>query len=423
MTRDALRLLDPETRRWSAARVWSAHQAPYLASALLALRPVVVDQSGTAERARADLRSLPVDPNWHVYLDPEVLASAEVSELGFWLVHQVSHLLRHHADRAPVSSSGVVPTSPDVHQQAWNCATDAEINDDLHAGSLDLPKRAVTPHALRQPDGLTAEQYWDAIRPDAEPPNDNEDAKSGPPPDCGSGCDGEPRPWDVGSKGLGDAERRLVERDVAHRITEHQRRRGDVPAGWQRWADEILEPSVSWRRLLASLVRRGVADIAGRVDFTYRRPSRRASAVPSVILPSLRQPMPNVALVLDTSGSMSDDMLGQCLAEVGGVLRSLGIARKSLRVVCCDAQPYVAQRVLDARDIELLGGGGTDMGAGLTFAAEMKPPPDLVVVLTDGFTPWPARAPAGIRVVVGLLDSSGAAPDWADTVLVGAESR
>ncbi len=30
---------------WAAARVWAAHQAPYMASALLALDPVVVDQS------------------------------------------------------------------------------------------------------------------------------------------------------------------------------------------------------------------------------------------------------------------------------------------------------------------------------------------------------------------------------------------
>jgi predicted metal-dependent peptidase len=94
---------------------------------------------------------------------------------------------------------------------------------------------------------------------------------------------------------------------------------------------------VSWQRVLSSAVRRGVADVAGRVDFTYRRPSRRAAAIPDVVLPSLRQPIPQVAMVLDTSGSMSDQMVGQALAEVSGVLRGLGVGRRRLRVVCCDA--------------------------------------------------------------------------------------
>ena len=41
-----LERLGPDQRRaWAAARVWAAHQAPYMASALLALDPVVVDQS------------------------------------------------------------------------------------------------------------------------------------------------------------------------------------------------------------------------------------------------------------------------------------------------------------------------------------------------------------------------------------------
>jgi predicted metal-dependent peptidase len=205
---------------------------------------------------------------------------------------------------------------------------------------------------------------------------------------------------------------------VADRIHEHQKRRGDVPAGWQRWSDDILTPVVNWRRQLAAAVRHGVADVAGRVDFTYRRPSRRAAAVPDIVLPSLRQPLPQVAMVLDTSGSMSDDMLAQALGEVSGVLRSLGLGRRNLRVICCDAKAYGQQRILDARDVRLLGGGGTDMGAGLAAAAEMRPRPDLAIVLTDGHTPWPRRAPDGIRVVVGLMDADGRTPEWATTVLV-----
>jgi predicted metal-dependent peptidase len=212
---------------------------------------------------------------------------------------------------------------------------------------------------------------------------------------------------------------RLLARDTARRIREHSRQRGDTPAGWERWADELLQPSVNWRRQLAAHVRRGAADVTGRVDFSYRRPSRRASAVPDVVLPSLRQPLPQVALVIDTSGSMSDSMLSQALAEVTGVLRSLGVARRNLRVIACDAQAYAAQRVRDVRTVTLAGGGGTDMGAGLDAAAALRPRPDLIIVLTDGYTPWRPAPPHGIRVVVGLMDRGGRTPDWAETVLIG----
>jgi hypothetical protein len=41
------------------------------------------------------------------------------------------------------------------------------------------------------------------------------------------------------------------------------------------------------------------------------------------------------------------------------------------------------------------------------------------VVLTDGYTPWPARAPKGTRVVIGLLGPGApTAPAWARSVRV-----
>jgi predicted metal-dependent peptidase len=404
--------LDTERRRrWAAGRVWAAHEAPYLSSALLALDPVVVDLGEDRGRS-VDLCAFPADHSWHVYIDPQRLAGVEVGELGFWLLHQVSHLLRDHAARypgAPVAADAGPLGSRTVEQTRWNIAGDAEINDDLHTSKLELPDSAVHPAQLGLSPGWTAEQYWDALDLGSQP-NDSAD-QAGRGPDCGSGCDGQNRAWNCNKPGLSAIGARLVARDTARRIREHTRDRGDTPAGWQRWADEILEPTVNWRRQLAAHVRRGAADTTGRVDFTYRRPSRRASVAPDIVLPSLRQPLPQVALVIDTSGSMSDQMLGQALGEVTGVLRSLGVARRNMRVIACDAQAYQAQAVRALGAIRLEGGGGTDMGMGLHAAASLRPRPDLIIVLTDGFTPWPSAPPSGIRVVVGLLDRGGMTPD------------
>jgi hypothetical protein len=43
-------------------------------------------------------------------------------------------------------------------------------------------------------------------------------------------------------------------------------------------------------------------------------------------------------------------------------------------------------------------------------------------VLTDGFTPWPAEPPRGVRVIVGLKDDRGRTPEWARTVLIGEDA-
>ncbi len=223
--------------------------------------------------------------------------------------------------------------------------------------------------------------------------------------------------------GLCEVDQKLLARDVARRIKEHTRSRASTPAGWQRWADDILEPVIDWRRMLRAAVRHGVADIAGRVDFTYRRPSRRAAALPDVVLPSLRQPLPTVAVVIDTSGSMSDGMLSQILGEVAGLLTSVGVGRNRLHVVCCDAKAYQAQRVLNAREVRLLGGGGTDMGAGLAATDEPQTAPrpgDRAHRRPHTVAARTTRQGEG----PGRPDGSGRdrVPDWATSVAIDPET-
>jgi predicted metal-dependent peptidase len=240
--------------------------------------------------------------------------------------------------------------------------------------------------------------------------------------DCGSGADGQPRPWDDDAGGLDQWQADLLRRQVAQDVMRHAREAGTVPAGLARWASQLLSPKVDWRRLLAAELRRALADVAGAVDYSYRRPSRRAAVfsgmVPGVVLPALRRPVPEVAVVCDTSGSMSDDLLAAALAEVEGLLGSLGMARQ-VRLLACDTAVGPVQRVTSARRVELAGGGGTNMGAGIAAAAALRPRPAVVVILTDGYTPWPARPPKGLRVVVALLGSGARdAPPWARSVRV-----
>jgi predicted metal-dependent peptidase len=380
----------------AAARLWAADRFPYLASALFAVQVTADPGLGTVA----------VDPAWRLRADPGFTAGWTPAQLGSVLVHHVCHLLRAHADRA--EPAGV---RPDNAREWVNCA-DAEINDDLVPAGLELPGHTILPADLGGQDGQLAEQYfWAGPLP--------LDGDRVPPLDCGSGADGLGRPWDSrGGAGLTPWQARLLRRLVAQAIRDQAGGIGSVPAGLLRWAGDVLNPKVDWRKMLGAELRKAVADTAGAVDYSYRRPSRRAGASGNVVLPALRRPVPEVAVVCDTSGSMSDDLLTAALAEVEGLLDALGLARQ-LRVLACDAAAAPAQRVTAARQVQLVGGGGTDMGAGLAAAAVLRPRPAVIVVLTDGLTPWPDGPPRGIRVVVGLLgEEAPDAPGWARTVRV-----
>jgi predicted metal-dependent peptidase len=95
----------------------------------------------------------------------------------------------------------------------------------------------------------------------------------------------------------------------------------------------------------------------------------------------------------------------------------------AVELLACEVTVMSRQRVASAAAARLVGGGGTDMGAGIADALRGRPRPDIVVVLTDGYTPWPEAAPPA-RVVVCLVGTRPAerssVPSWAHVVEVAA---
>jgi predicted metal-dependent peptidase len=178
---------------------------------------------------------------------------------------------------------------------------------------------------------------------------------------------------------------------------------------------------VPWQQVLHAAVRRGIGWGQGHVDYTYSKISRRQQAVGAVIVPALRRPVPAVAVVVDTSGSIDDGLLAQAMGEVKAVLASLAVPDSSVTVLAVDAAVHTVQQVRDVREVQLTGGGGTDMGAGITGALACRPSPQSVIVLTDGYTPWPP-VPAPVPVIVGVLgrhrDHLPPTPDWVQRVEV-----
>jgi predicted metal-dependent peptidase len=193
----------------------------------------------------------------------------------------------------------------------------------------------------------------------------------------------------------------LLRQQVAHEIDKTQ---GDVPGHAKRWAEKQLNPKINWKQRLAAQVRNAVQWASGMSDYTYSKMSRRSVCVPRVVLPSLRAPVPTVAVAIDTSGSMSPDDLNSALAETKGILEATGA---TIEVFAVDAKVHVKQKVFSPADIKLVGGGGTDMGEAIRAAEEMTPPPGILIVLTDGYTPWPSQKPRRVgKVIVCLIGST-----------------
>jgi predicted metal-dependent peptidase len=136
-----------------------------------------------------------------------------------------------------------------------------------------------------------------------------------------------------------------------------------------------------------------------------------------MLLPTSVQPIPRVTVIVDTSGSMDKRDLGLSLGLVGKVLNTFRI-RDGIKVVCGDTQAVKATRVFDPRQVSLVGGGGTDMGEVIRNVAAQKPKPQLIVVCSDGYTPWCERLP--VPVVACLTNEAKAkdVPDWIKTVVL-----
>ena len=76
------------------------------------------------------------------------------------------------------------------------------------------------------------------------------------------------------------------------------------------------------------------------------------------------------------------------------------------------------RRVTSAEQVQLGGGGGTDMRVGHRGGARGRDRPHVIVVLTDGYTPWPDEPPA-CRLIAALIGPSApAAPPWVESVRV-----
>jgi predicted metal-dependent peptidase len=391
------------SRALQAARVRASYQRAYFAPALFTLIPVKTDQ----------IASMAVDTRWRLYYNDEWVAAHSVEENAAVLIHEVSHLLREHEARKQATAV--------KNPTLWNTATDCEINDDLTAEGLPLPDDPPLPGKYGLLTGENAETYYRQLYVKGSDPTTELHTNAGAGIDCGSGAHGEPRPWELpdddgspgGVPGVDPVKAQLVRRDVAQRLLDRSGDAGDAPLGWRRWASMVLAPKVDYMATIRHAVRKALRDSTlGRYDRTYKRPHRRQACYGEFLMPSFHQPRPRPGFLIDTSGSMEDTQLARAVAELGGLTRQLGYSTEVV-VACCDVVVHDVKKVFNAAQLEMYGGGGTDIGAGLRWFIDRKRGPiDLLVIVTDCQTPWPEETPPFPVITIRVGD--GDPPPWGE---------
>lgn len=179
---------------------------------------------------------------------------------------------------------------------------------------------------------------------------------------------------------------------VVREAQEHARpRRGDLPGA----VEAMLEfdkpprpPDVDWRRLVRARMGRAAPSGFRR---TWRRPSRRFGLLHKGRRTVRRM---RLAAAIDTSGSVSNAVLGRFLAGMGEIL---AVHRADCHLLLCDAAVRGVHHLRRGAptDLPMIGRGGTDFRPVFEYlAARPRLRPDLLVYFTDLEGPFPVHPPS-----------------------------
>lgn len=142
-------------------------------------------------------------------------------------------------------------------------------------------------------------------------------------------------------------------------------------------------------------------DAEAPTERSFARPSRRGAALGDVVLPGRKREGRTMHIVLDTSGSMIND-LSLALGVVGAFCEANGVGE--VHLLQCDVDvtvdEWIAPEELDHYEIK--GFGGSDMSPAMNRLAEDSTV-ETAIVITDGFIVYPAD-PLPYQVLWAVLD-------------------
>jgi predicted metal-dependent peptidase len=158
---------------------------------------------------------------------------------------------------------------------------------------------------------------------------------------------------------------------------------GNLPAGVKRIIEDMTAPKMNWRELLRMQLESTI-----KSDYTWMRSSRRGWHMDAVMPGMKLDPMIDIAVSIDASGSMGERMLKDFLSEVAGIMEQFPAYR--IHVLSFDTRVYNPQQfdsenLDDITGYEIMGGGGTDFDCVFQYFKENEIEPKRHIMFTDGY--------------------------------------
>lgn len=358
----------------------------------------------------------------HITFGPDFLDSLSDSELDFVMMHEILHVVLQHCLR-----------EDDRDHEEFNIACDIVVNsnilleNNMSRNSITLKKYGESMHIA--PDGkegyeYTAEQVYNMLpkKKKGKGPSNDSGVATGRAKQKTSDEDHKPAwRWDDHSR-WGMYEEDATLRDVwvkrfedaaeAISIRDPSNTRGLMPRFAKRILEELRKPQTDWRIILNDFIQEEV------VDYSFSPPDRRFDDNP-FFLPDFNgkdDMVENILFMIDTSGSMSDKMITAAYSEIKGAIDQfdgklsgwLGFFDAAI----IEPKPFANEE--EFKIIRPAGGGGTDFQIIFEYVHKHMSgkPPASIIILTDGFAPFPQEKLAGGIPVLWLLNNDTVDPPW-----------
>jgi len=315
------------------------------------------------------------------YYNTRFIDMLRPKEIEFLFSHEVLHCAYTHMDRRG-----------DRDPQLWNIACDYCVNGDLIKHRVGEKITTVPCLYDAKYDGMSAEQVYDLLYENAEKININDlidqllDDHLDDDGDSSGDGDADADKEAKGRPKISKEERDKIRDEIKEAMLSAAAacdNAGNIPAGVKRLIEDITSPKMNWRELLRMQLESTI-----KSDFTWMRTSRRGWHMDAILPGSQLEPMIDIAVAMDTSGSISGKMIRDFLGEVQGIMEQFAAYR--IHVMTWDTKVYNPQQYnsenLDSiTDYEVNGGGGTDVNCVFDYLKENDIEPKRLVLFTDGY--------------------------------------